>query len=88
MLITLEPHEIFGSNFALFILILSSQWYCEFGNIRENFIFANSDNRNICHVKNSRLGHDLSTSVNDNVISPFREGFIFAKLRIRQVLRK
>ena len=35
-------------------------WYnCKFGNIHENFIFANSDERDICDVKISRLGHDL-----------------------------
>ena len=31
------------------------------------------------YVKNSRLGPDLSTSENDRVISPFREGFIYGK---------
>ena len=31
--------------------------------------------------KNSQLGQDLPISVIDRVISPFREGFIFAKLR-------
>ena len=30
----------------------------------------------ICVVENSQLWHDLATSVNDRVISPFREGFI------------
>ena len=25
--------------------------YCKYGNFRENFIFANSVKRNICHVK-------------------------------------
>ena len=29
--------------------------------IFENFILANSVKRYICHVKNSRLGHDLLT---------------------------
>ena len=54
--------------------------YCKFGNFRENFIFANSINRHICDVKPS--------SVNDRVISPFREDFIFTKLRICEVSRK
>ena len=27
--------------------------------------------KDICHVKNSRLGHDLPASVNERVISPF-----------------
>ena len=41
-----------------------------------NFIFANSVKRHIFHVQNLRLGHDLPTSVNDRMISPFREGFL------------
>ena len=45
-------------------------------------IFAKSIKRRICHVKNLRLGHDLPLSVNDRVISPFFNGFIFVKLRI------
>ena len=55
---------------------------------RENFIFANSVKRHICGVKNSRQGHNLSISVNDRVISAFREDFIFTKLRICEVSRK
>ena len=43
--------------------------YCKFGNFHENFIFTNCVKRHICHVKNPRLGHDLSTPVNDRVIS-------------------
>ena len=39
--------------------------YCKFENFSENSIFANSVKRHICHVKNSVLGHDLPTSVND-----------------------
>ena len=31
---------------------------------------------------------EFPTIVNDRVILPFREGFIFAKLRIREVLQK
>ena len=34
-----------------------------------------------CNIKNSRLGHDLPISVNKRDISPFRDGFIFTKLR-------
>ena len=30
-----------------------------------------------CDVKSSRLGYDLPMSLNDRVISPLREGFIF-----------
>ena len=57
--------------------------YCKFGNFRENLIFANSVKRHICDVKKSRHRHDLSVSVNDRMISPFREDFIFTKLRMR-----
>ena len=28
------------------------------------------------------IGHDLPTSANDRMVSPFRKGFIFMKLRI------
>ena len=37
-------------------------------------ISSKSVKRHICHVKNSRQGHDLLTTVNDRVISPFCEG--------------
>ena len=47
--------------------------YCKFGNFPENFTFANSVKRHICNFKNSRLGHDFPTSVNDRVISPFHK---------------
>ena len=51
----------------------------------ENFIFASSVKRHIFDVNKSRLRHDLQvpSSVNDrvHVISPFREDFIFTKLR-------
>ena len=62
--------------------------YCKFENFHENFIFANSIKIYISQAKNSRLGHDLLTSVNDRVISPFPEGFIFSKLRTREVSKK
>ena len=62
--------------------------YCKFGNFRENFIFANNVKRHICDVKNLRLGHNLTILVNDRVISPLHEGFIFTKLRIYEVSRK
>ena len=54
--------------------------YCRFGNFRENFIFANSIKRHIRDVKNSQIRQDLPISINDRVILPFREGFIFTKL--------
>ena len=56
--------------------------YCKFGNFRENIIFANSVKRHICDVKNLLPWHDLPISVNDRVISPFREDFILTKLCI------
>ena len=57
------------------------------------FIFANSAKRRICHVKNSRIWHDLLISVNDRVISPFHEGlfsrnFAVAKFRENKTLAK
>ena len=61
--------------------------YCKFGNFRENFTFANSVKTHICAVKNSRQGRDLPISVNERVISPIHEGFIFTKLRICEVSR-
>ena len=45
--------------------------------IRKFSLFANSVKRHICDVKKSPLWHDLSLSVNDRMISPFREYFIF-----------
>ena len=55
--------------------------YCKFGFFCENFIFANSIKRHIYDVRNSRLWHDIRISVNDRVILPFHECFIFTKLR-------
>ena len=60
----------------------------KFGNFRENFIFANSIKRHISDVKNSRIRQDLPLSINDRVILPFREGFIFTKLRICEAYAK
>ena len=62
--------------------------YCKFENFGENFIFMNSNKRHIWDVNNLQLGHDLPTSVNDRVILPFCEGFIFTKLHICQVSQK
>ena len=71
----------------LFVIPNCDSWvvfflYCKFGNFRDNFIFANSVKTHICDVENSRQGRDLPISVNDRVISPIREDFIFTKLRI------
>ena len=57
------------------------------------FIFANSVKRHICDVKIFRLVHDLLItlhviSVNYREISPFREDFIFTKLRENKTLTK
>ena len=67
--------------------------YCESVNVRENIIFANGVERHICDVQNSRLGHNLPVSVNDRMISPFREdcisrNFAFAKFRENKPSRK
>ena len=62
--------------------------YCRFGNFRENFIFANSIKRHISDVKKTQIRQDLPLSINNRVIVPFREGFIFTKLRICEVSRK
>ena len=58
-----------------------NQYYCKFEYFRENFIFANSANIHISDVKNSWLGHYLSTPVNNRGILPFLEGLIFTNLR-------
>ena len=56
-----------------------------FGNLRENFIFASSIKKNIRDVKNSRLWQDLPIPINNRLILPLREGFIFTKLGICEV---
>ena len=53
--------------------------HCKFRNFHENFTFTNRVKRHICHVKKIMKGHDLPTSVNDRVILPFCEGFIFER---------
>ena len=47
--------------------------YRKFRNFCENFIFANSVKRHVCHVKNLRIGHDLATSVNYSHFTISRE---------------
>ena len=68
----------------VFVFFVQNQ-YCKSGKFRENFIFAICVKRHICDAKNSRIWHDLPKSVNDRVISPFREDFVFTKLRICEV---
>ena len=50
-------------------------------------IFAKSVKRHIYDIKKSRVWHDLPILVNNRVISPFCEGFIFAKLRNFRILQ-
>ena len=68
--------------------VLKSVKYCRLGNFRENFIFSNNVKQDICDVKNSRHGHNLTISVKDRVIWPLQEGFIFTELCICEVSRK
>ena len=51
-------------------------------NFRDNFIFAKNVKRHVYDVKNSRLEHDLPTTV----VLPFREDFFFSKLRENEAL--
>ena len=53
--------------------------YCKIRNFRDNFIFANSVKTHICDVRFSGQERDLPLSVNERVISPICEGFIFMK---------
>ena len=56
--------------------------YSRFVNFREIFIFANSiKSGEISDVKNSRLKQDSPILINNRVIKPFPEGFIFRKLK-------
>ena len=85
-MIAIKPSNQNSQLFTVFLC--RTLYYCKVGIFREIVIFVNCVKRHICEVKNSRLGHDLPISVNDKVIQPFREDFIFTKLRIREVLRK
>ena len=59
-----------GQNKDAFSLVIVLKiYFYKFVNFRENFIFANSIKRHICHAKILRLGHDLPISDNDRVIS-------------------
>ena len=71
-------------HFTLADLFIALIYTVNFGNFHENFILANSIKRHICDVKNSQLGHDLPSSVNDRMISLFSQGFIFTKLVSRK----
>ena len=50
-------------------------------------MFANSVKRDICDVKNSRLGYDLPRSINDRMISTFRKDFILRKIKLSRKFR-
>ena len=63
----------------------------KFLNFRKVFVFINSIKIHICHFKNSRLGHDLSTSVNNRVISQwvyFRETLHTCEVCENKILSK
>ena len=51
----------------------SCKMFCKFQKFHDNIIFTNSIKikRHIYHDNNSRLRHDLHTSVNDRGISPY-----------------
>ena len=51
-------------------------------------MFSNGIKRHISDVKKSRLRQDLPISINERVILPFRDSFIYTKLRICDVSRK
>ena len=71
---TFDLHlAIVGHENQFFGLFLEWPFYCK---LKENLIFANSVKRHICHIKNSQLGHDLPTSVNDGDFAIFL-GFYF-----------
>ena len=44
--------------------------------------------KDILATLNTLLGHDLSISVTDRVIAPFRGDFVFTKVPICEILRK
>ena len=56
--------------------------------IFSRILFLQIASGHICDVKYSQLEHDLTISVNNRVITPFREGLIFMKLRISEVSLK
>ena len=56
-------HLSFGVKIQLFKSYVLFD-YCKFGNFRENSNFLKNVKRHICHVTNSRLGHDLPAPVN------------------------
>ena len=84
-ILDISLHGFAKSKVSLMIanyIKLFERIYFRFGNFRENFVLANSIKRLTSDVKNLRLRQDLPISINVRVILPFREGFIFTKLRI------
>ena len=53
-----------------------NEYNCNFRFFARILFFTNDVKIHICDVKNSRLVHDLSTSVNGGVIFLFCEGLI------------
>ena len=101
--------SLFGNSFILFNKLIQNTPSCKilhlithlsyfkecykFGNFRENYIFPNSVKRYICDVKNLRLGHELSISLNDRVICDFARilfsrDFAYAKFCKNKTLAK
>ena len=62
--------------------------YCKFGNFCENFIFANSVKTHLFDVEIRDKGVIYLLSINDRVISPIREDFIFTKFPENKTLAK
>ena len=62
-----------------FVDTLACASYCKFGNFRENFIFANSIKRHICHDKNLRLWNDLPTSVKNKELNSLFHKVLFSQ---------
>ena len=58
-------------------VLLTSIYYCRFGNFRKNFIFVNSIKGHISDVKNLQLRQGLPIAINDRVILPFPKVFSF-----------
>ena len=79
------PHDF--QAFVYFWVAAYDRFHCT-GNICKNFIFKNTFKGYICHIKNSWLGHDLPTSVNGRVISPFCKGSVLTKFHKNKSLAK
>ena len=85
MLLPLDIFYHLYSNINTYFELVKHFSYCKFRDFGENFIFVNSVKRHICEVKNTQLRHDLPASVNDRVILPFREGYIFTYAKFHEI---